>query len=152
MSEANVSTEQPQASQTARFPSPDVDTRRPGHPEGPAPEGPSPPLGLIWRVNRRDTFAALTRGRRHRQGPLTVSWVSGNPVEPPRVAYAIGRKVGSAVVRNQLRRRLRMLTREAAPLLRPGAYLISVGPEGALLSYEKLRTLLMKVLKDIEAR
>ena len=152
MSEANVSTQQPQASQAPRLPPPYVDPRRPGHPEGPAPEGPPPSLGLIWRVNRRDTFAALARGRRHREGPLTVSWVSGNPAEPPSVAYAIGRKVGSAVVRNQLRRRLRMLTREAGPLLRPGAYLISVGPEGALLSYEKLRTLLMKVLKDIEDR
>ncbi len=152
MSETNVSTEQPQTGQTARLPAPHVDARRAGHPEGPAPQGPPPSLGLIWRVNRRDTFAALARGRRHRQGPLTVSWVSGNPAEPPRVAYAIGRKVGSAVVRNQLRRRLRMLTREAAPLLRPGAYLISVGPEGALLSYERLRTLLMKVLKDIEGR
>jgi ribonuclease P protein component len=107
---------------------------------------------VIWRVNRRQTFADLRRARRHREGPITVSWVSGNPVEPPRVAYTIGRRVGSAVVRNQVRRRLRMLTREAAPLLQPGAYMISVGPEAADLSYENLRTLLVKVLKDIEGR
>jgi hypothetical protein len=43
-----------------------------------------------------------------------------------------------------------VLTREAAPLLHPGAYMISVGPEAALLSSEKLRTLLVKVLKEIE--
>ena len=90
--------------------------------------------------------AATEKGRSRYRG------LRGNPVEPPRVAYTIGRRVGSAVVRNRMRRRLRMLTREAAPLLRPGAYMISVGPEGALLSYEKLRTLLVKVLKDIEGR
>jgi ribonuclease P protein component len=66
------------------------------------------------------------------------------------VAYAIGRRVGTAVVRNRVRRRLRALTREAAPLLHPGAYMISVGPEAALLSSEKLRTLLVKVLKEVE--
>jgi RNase P protein component len=49
-----------------------------------------------------------------------------------------------------VRRRLRALTREAAALLHPGAYLISVGPEAALLSSEKLRTLLVKVLKEVE--
>ena len=77
--------------------------------------------------------------------------MSGDPVEPPRVAYTIGRRVGSAVVRNRVRRRLRMLTREAAPMLRPGAYMISVGPEAALLSYEDLRTLLVKAITQIEA-
>ena len=152
MSEANVSTEQPQAGQAARLSPSHVDARRAVHHQGSAPEGPAPALGLIWRVNKRDTFASLRRARRHRAGPLTVSWVSGDPVEPPRVAYSIGRRVGSAVVRNRVRRRLRVLIREAAPLLRPGAYMISVGPEGALLSSENLRTLLVKVLKEIESQ
>ena len=150
MSEANVSTEQPQAGQAARLPPPHVDTGRSDHPEGPSAQGSPPPLGLIWRVNRRETFALLRRARRHRAGPLTVSWVGGDPVEPPRVAYAVGRRVGSAVVRNRVRRRLRALTRDAAPLLHPGAYMISVGPEAALLSFEKLRTLLVKVLNEVE--
>jgi hypothetical protein len=47
---------------------------------------------------------------------------------------------------------LRMLVREVAPQLRPGYYLIGAGPETALLSYNDLRTLLVKVLKQIEAR
>jgi ribonuclease P protein component len=66
------------------------------------------------------------------------------------VAYTIGRRVGSAVVRNRVRRRLRMLVREAAPVLGSGAYLIGVGPAAALLPYEDLRTTLMKALKSIE--
>jgi hypothetical protein len=43
-----------------------------------------------------------------------------------------------------------MLIREAAPLLRPGAYLIGVGPEAAFLSHDNLRTVLVKALKYIE--
>jgi ribonuclease P protein component len=81
-----------------------------------------------------------------------MAWVPGDPTEPPRVAYTIGRRVGPAVVRNRVRRRLRMLIREAAPLLRPGAYLIGVGPEAALLSHDNLRTVLVKALKYIEGR
>jgi ribonuclease P protein component len=150
MSEANVPTEQPQAGQTPRLPAPDVDAGRPGHHQGQAAQGPSQADSLIWRIDRRDTFAALRHGRRHREGPLTVSWVSGDPAEPPRVAYTVGRRVGSAVVRNRMRRRLRMLIREAAPTLRPGAYLIGAGPDAALLSHDSLRAILVKALNYIE--
>jgi ribonuclease P protein component len=152
MSEKNLSTEQPQAGQTPRLPPSDVDARRPGHHQGPAAQGSPSPVGLIWRVDRRDSFAALRHGRRHRAGPLTVSWVPGDPAEPPRVAYTIGRRVGSAVVRNRVRRQLRMLIRGAAPMLRPGTYLIGAAPEVTTLSYPNLRTMLVKALKSIESQ
>ena len=152
MSEANLSTQQSQAGQAPRISPPDVDPGRPGHHQGPAAEGTPPALGLIWRIDRRDTFVSLRRARRHRNGPITVSWIPGDPAEPPRVAYTIGRRVGSAVVRNRVRRRLRILVREVAPQLRPGSYLIGVGPEAALLSYSDLQAVLVKILKQIEAR
>ena len=84
---------------------------RPGDPANSAPEGPRAPLGLIGRVGDRATFDALRRdGRRARRGPMTVIYLpGGNDV---RVAYAIGRKVGPAVVRNRVRRRLREAVRE----------------------------------------
>jgi ribonuclease P protein component len=150
MSEANLSTEQPQAGQAARLPSPDVDARRAGHPEGSSPQGPPPAVGLIWRVDRQATFQALRHGRRRRHGPITISWVPGDPTEPPRVAYTIGRRVGSAVVRNRLRRRLRMLMREAAPWLRPGAYLVGASAAAAAASYAELRTAVSETLKGFE--
>jgi ribonuclease P protein component len=150
MSEENVPTEQPQASEASRLSPSHVDPRRPSDHQGQAAEGSPAPLGLIWRVDRRQTFEALRRGRRRRAGPLTVSWVPGNPAEPPRVAYTIGRRVGSAVVRNRLRRRLRALVRDFGPRLRPGAYLIGVRPDAALLSFEDLRAMLVKVLTSIE--
>jgi ribonuclease P protein component len=152
MSEANLSTQQSQAGKTPRLSPPHVDSRRPGHHQGPPVERASPAVGLIWRVDRRETFLALSRARRHREGPITVSWVAGDPAEPPQVAYTIGRRVGSAVVRNRVRRRLRTLIRESAPRLRPGSYLIGVSPGATLLSYDDLREALVKVLKQIEAR
>ena len=68
------------------------------------------------------------------------------------MAYTIGRRVGPAVVRNRLRRRLRTLIRESAPTLRPGAYLIGAGPAAVQLSYEDLRRTLSTVLTYIEER
>jgi ribonuclease P protein component len=150
MSEENLSTQQPQEGQATRFPPPHVDSGRSGDHQVPATQGPPPPVGLIWRVDRRDTFEALRRGRRHSHGPITVSWVAGDPAEPPRVAYTIGRGVGPAVVRNRVRRRLRMLIREAAPKLRPGAYLIGVRPPAVLLKYDELQEALSKVLRYFE--
>ncbi|MHB1535700.1 MAG: ribonuclease P protein component [Acidimicrobiales bacterium] len=101
---------------------------------------------MIWRVDRRDTFHALALANRRRSGAITVSWVSGDPAEPPRVALAIGRRTGSAVVRNRLRRRLRMLMRESAPQLAPGSYLIGAGPDATSLSYNDLRVTLIRAL------
>jgi len=150
MSEKNLSTEQPQAGQATRLPSPDVDPGRSGHSQSPSPQGPPAPVGLIWRVEHRDTFEALRRGRRRRNGPLAISWVPGDPAEPPRVAYTIGRKVGPAVVRNRLRRRLRMLMRQAAPYLRPGAYLVTAAPEAAGLTYTQLEDLVFPIIKSFD--
>jgi ribonuclease P protein component len=88
----------------------------------------------LWRVTQRATFSALRRdGRRARRGPLTVTWMApaaGDGTDgatPPRVAFAIGRSVGGAVVRNRIRRRLRgalgELQRQGA--LPTGTYLLS---------------------------
>ena len=59
---------------------------------------------------------------------------------PPRVAYAIGRSVGGAVVRNRLRRRLRAaIAAEAARHGVPaGWYLIGAGPDAAGLDAASL--------------
>jgi ribonuclease P protein component len=95
---------------------------------------------LIWRVRDRATFLALRRSdRRVRRGPITVTWAPGDPAEPPRVAYAIGKQVGGATVRNRVRRRLRAIVRDLERPLESGAWLIGAAPEVANLSYRELK-------------
>ena len=91
----------------------------------------------VWRVRDRATFAAFRRaGVRGRSGPLTVVFVPASDSTPPRVAYAIGRDAGTAVLRNRLRRRLRAAMRElAAPA---GAYLVRAEPSAAALPFGEL--------------
>lgn len=145
--EAHIPAEHQEASEAPRVPAPDVDQGRAGHSVGPPAQGPPQPVGLIWSVRDRATFEALRRqGRRVRRGPITVTWLAGDPAEPPRVAYAIGRKVGGAVVRNRIRRRLRAITREVGVQLRPGAYLFGVNAAAASLSYGDLRATVCQAL------
>ena len=71
---------------------------------------------------------------------MTVAFVPGG--DRVRVAYAIGRPVGTAVVRNRLRRRLRAVVREldaATGGLPPGAYLVTPRPEAVPRRYDELR-------------
>ena len=94
---------------------------------------------MVWRIGDRATFELLRRsGRRARRGPVTVTFAPAGPAPQPRVAYAVGRKVGNAVVRNRVRRRLRAAVAETAEI-RPGAYLVAAAPAAARLSFDELR-------------
>lgn len=110
---------------------------------------PVPPAAAapLWRLSGRDEFTRLRReGRRARSGPLWVQSAppvaAGGPATPPRCAYAIGRTVGGAVVRNRLRRRIRAVLATLDPPLPPGDYLVGAAPGAAGLSSTELRELL----------
>ena len=95
---------------------------------------------MAWRIRDRATFEALRRSdRRARRGPVTVSYTAVGGDREARVAYAVGKRVGKAVVRNRLRRRLRAAV-EGVDGLSPGAYLVAADAAASGLSYEDLRT------------
>jgi len=102
------------------------------------------PLG---RVRTRSAFRTLRQhGRRARSGALVVTFTPPESASPTRpcVAFAIGRQVGTAVVRNRVRRRLRAAARELAPPA--GNYLVSTNPSAAGASYAELRDDLARAL------
>lgn len=100
---------------------------------------------MVAPVRSREDFAALSRSRaRGSSGPIWVvhAPAADDPEHPgARVAYAVSKKVGSAVVRNRLRRRLRpvMDDLDAAGALAPGGYLIGVRPDVVGLTAAELR-------------
>ena len=103
----------------------------------------------VARVRSRSQFAALrATGRRSRRRALQVTWAPPGPgATTPAVAYAIGKPVGTAVVRNRLRRRLRAMVTELA--LPPGTYLVVATPAAAELAFAELRSELVACLDDL---
>ena len=72
--------------------------------------------------------------------------VIGPNLEPPRVAFSVGRSVGDAVTRNRVRRRLRAAVREHARSLAPGAaYLVGADRRSAHVPYAELSSTLREL-------
>jgi ribonuclease P protein component len=92
----------------------------------------------VGRIHHRATFVALRKpAARATVGPLRVSWLPPGPAETiPQVGYAIGKRCGTAVHRNRLRRRLREAVRRQPPA--PGTYLVVADPEAGGLSFAEL--------------
>jgi ribonuclease P protein component len=109
---------------------------------------------LIGRIGERREFERLTRdGRRARTSTLWCRYLRDPAVVPPRVAFAIGRPVGSAVVRNRLRRRLREVLRAATltepPLLACGQLLVGATPAAAERSFDQLQVEVNDLLSTV---
>lgn len=140
MREADVPAQHPEAQEDPRLPAPHADAGRPSRAEGPATPRSRAPRRLIWRIRDHATFEALARARRWRRGPITVRRASsGSPATPPRVAYAVGTRLGGATTRNRLRRRLRAALHECVAELEPGtAYLVAAGPDAVNAPFREL--------------
>jgi ribonuclease P protein component len=147
MSETSFSTPQSPSRKAARVPSPNGDESRTGGAEGAPPEGPAPPGSLTWRTRGRSAFEGLRRASTVRSGPFTVSWLPAVHSQPPALGFAIGKRVGNAVVRNRLRRRLREAARLVA--LPPGTYLIRARPAAVALSFQEISAHLARATSSL---
>jgi len=155
--EAHLSAQCPSTLQASRVSPSHVDPSRSGRVALPSSQGSPQAVGLIWRIRDRRTFLELRRsGRRVRSGVLTVTFVPDPPDrhDPPRVAFAVPRRVGPAVVRNRIRRRIRSSLRTLMDIspssVPPGAYLFSVRPEAQTRTYEALSIDVQQALSKLE--
>ncbi|MEV4915312.1 ribonuclease P protein component [Streptomyces tirandamycinicus] len=92
------------------------------------------------RLRRREDFAtAVRRGRRagrpllvvHLRSGSTDPHASGESAPPTRAGFVVSKAVGGAVVRNQVKRRLRHLMRERLSELPPGSLVVVRALPGA---------------------
>jgi ribonuclease P protein component len=85
-----------------------------------------------------------TQGRRARRGPLVVHVIRGEDAAPrssgaARAGIVVGRRVGPAVTRNLVKRRLREQLRTRLPLLPEGTMVVvRAMPPAATASFERL--------------
>ena len=69
----------------------------------------------------------------------------------PHMGYAIGRQIGGAVVRNQLRRRLQAIMRTSQNDLSPGWYLIGVSASARNFGYAQLESSVSRLIRAIHS-
>src|SRR5450759_5345578 len=102
----------------------------------------------VERVRSHSTFGLFrTSGTGGGSGPVRVKFVRQNSWSRPQIAYALGKKLGGAVARNRLRRRLRAIVSGLAVALPPGAYLVSAGPGATALSFDELRRAMSQAIR-----
>ena len=104
---------------------------------------------MIWTIRERRAFHTLARsGRTVRTETLWCTFLDDPAAVPLRVAFAIGRSIGSAVRRNRLRRRLREAVRGVAAelQLQRGWLLIGAKPAADKHTFESLRSELTALL------
>lgn len=156
--EAYIPAQRPEAGQEPRVPQAHVDPRGPCSAAQPSLEGPGQAVSLIESVHDRRTFAALrAEGVRVRRGPLGIVHLRESGAGPrTRVAFAITKRVGGAVQRNRLRRRLRAviadLAGEPSSSVPSGVLLVSAGPEVLNLGFDELRNDVKSLLIALETR
>ncbi|MCL2061303.1 MAG: ribonuclease P protein component [Firmicutes bacterium] len=93
-------------------------------------------LSKKYRLTKRGSFTFVyNKGERKSDGPLRLTWVAAKNL---RIGFSVPNKVGKAVVRNQLKRRLRAVARQLLKKLRPAQIVVSAQPCAEKLSYEAL--------------
>lgn len=97
-------------------------------------------------LRRPADFAALQQRGTSRAHPLLVVRTAANGLDRTRYAFSTGRRLGGAVVRNRVRRRLREIVRSLTPRVERGwDVLIVARPGSAGASYAQLREVLARL-------
>lgn len=93
------------------------------------------------RLNRVAEFARVRAEGRSEHGRLMVfSALRHDVPEPARVGFITSRRVGSAVARNRVRRRLREIVRADRPQLASGCWVVLIARAAAAeASFDALR-------------
>ena len=128
--QADVSAEEAAPRQGARLPRPDEDDPRSPRPGRPAGTRSQAPFGLttdrgtlpprVVMLSHPQDYSAIQERGTTRSHPLLIVRSLRTDLETTRFGLATGRRLGGAVVRNRVRRRLREALRVMAPSFRPG--------------------------------
>lgn len=79
-----------------------------------------------------DFQAVYTKGRSNANRAAVVHVLAQKTGVESRIGFAAGRKLGNAVVRNRVKRRLREVVRSLWPRVRPGLHIVIIARHAAV--------------------
>jgi len=80
----------------------------------------------IYRLRRNERFQQVRRDGQFYASPIIVLAFLRNDLEHSRFGYVVNRRLGKAVQRNQMKRRMREATRLRVPMIKPGFDLVMI--------------------------
>jgi ribonuclease P protein component len=105
------------------------------------------------RLRQRADFVAAAAGRKVATAAFVLQVLGRGDRGPTRLGFTVSRKVGTAVERNRVRRRLREAVRLAESGLRAGHDYVLIGRRAALkLSFDRMVEELKMALQRLESR
>lgn len=106
----------------------------------------------MQRLKRRREFLAAARGASRAAPAVVVQMLKRGDAGPPRVGFTVTRKLGNAVARNRIRRRLKEAVRLGlAGRMEPGRDYVFIGrPDAALRPFGLLQQDLLDAVARVE--
>jgi len=105
-------------------------------------------LKRINRLKKRYQFNYVYKSGEHFSGEHMVLYVASSKTKNIKVGLAVTKKVGHAVVRNKVRRRLREIIKKQVPNLKQNNNIIVVARDNITeASFEKLSNEFLKLIK-----
>ena len=89
-------------------------------------------LPSAHRLTKRGDYARVRRQGRARAHPLLILVVAPNGGETTRVGIVVGKKIGTAVARNRVKRLLREAARARLGVLPPGYDIVLIARQEAV--------------------
>lgn len=147
--EENLSTKQTEEGQQARLPQKNEHKSGKADPQEEESKG-EEEIGSLRRIKREGEIRSILRmGRWINRNHITISYLRGN-ADGVRLAFLVGKRVGKAVVRNKLRRRLREIARQRSHILPAGVDLcIKADQSAGACSFQELEEDMVEGFKKL---
>ena len=102
------------------------------------------------RIKKSQEFSEIMKHRRFYSSPVMTIYVKPKAQERNRVGLSVGKKVGNAVMRNKVKRQLRMMVQETYTFEENFDTIILVRDKFVEESYESNKKVLEMLLKKVK--